>query len=310
LSHHTLPPEELVVALVAAVGDDDEMVELWASVLWRLEEQGDATQYLAQQSAPAPQVSAVAAVRQYSGGALAQAVQKRRNQNSWTGLHRGFQKGLRATGFGAKLGQWKVPLTVSAAIFVVVVGVSWAVASRSGPADHAQPRSNPCCAAGSPGGSSASGQPAAEPASSGMPVELPVPTSSTKPTQSPAPRTSPPRNSPSPTQTQTQLAPDLNGSATATCADDGTNWVVELSVTATLTNGSGNSPQGQAGKPGNLQGFSMTGSGTTFSGQATVNVGPRTDPPPSGSLEWRVTVTVPGTGMVSDGDSKSYTCGA
>lgn len=311
LSHNTLPPEELVVALVAAVGDDDEMVELWASVLWRLEEEADATQYMAPHSAPPPlvPVSAVAAARQYSGGALAQAVQKRRNQNSWTGLHRGFQKGLRATGFGAKLGHWKAPLAVSATIFVLVVGVSWALASRSSHDNNAQPRSNPCCVAGSAGGSSGSPQPAGELTPSGMALVPPVPTSSTKPTQSPTPKLSPPRNSPTPTQTQEQLTPTLTGSATASCTNNGTDWVVTLNVTATLTNGSGNSPQGQAGKPGNPQPFSLSGTGTTFSGQASITVGPNTDPPPSGNIDWQVTVTVPGTGMVSDNGSKSYSCG-
>ncbi|HZM80624.1 MAG TPA: hypothetical protein VFC19_33290 [Candidatus Limnocylindrales bacterium] len=319
LSHNTLPPEEVVVALVAAIGDDDEMVEQWASVLWRLEED-EAARYVAPLSAPPPSssvtgsvpVSSVTGSRQYSGGALAQAVQKRRNQNSWTGLHRSFQKGLRATGFGAKLGRGPVSVAIGATLFVLVAGVAWGiVGGRSGDGGNAEPRSNPCCVAESSAGTEASAGPEFEASPNGMPMMMPLPGGSTKPTTSPTPKASPTRNSPTPTRTQTQLNPDLNGSGSASaCRDNGNDWVVDLTVTATLTGAQeGNDPQGRGGKSGDLQNVTLSGTGTTsFNGQLTgITVGPH-DAAASGSLQWSVTVTVPGAGPVSDNGTASYTC--
>jgi len=324
LRHNTLPPEEVVVALVAAVGDDDEMVELWASVLWRLEEIEAATTmtphvtphvtpHMAPHSAPprARPVSSVAGSRRYSGGSLAQAVQRRQNQNSWTGLHRGFQKGLRAKGFGSTLGRWTVPVAIGATIFVIVAGVAWAVA-RGGDEEHvAEPRSNPCCI-GESGEATPSAGPEEEISPSAMTMVLPLPSSSTKASPTPKPSTAPPRNSPSPTQTQTQLNPSLSGSATGTCGRSGSNRVVDLTVTAVLTGApAGNNPQGQAGKPGDpQQPFTLSGSGgISFSGQVSITVGPDTEPA-TGSIQWSVTVTVPGAGPVQASGSEPYSCSA
>lgn len=144
-----------------------------------------------------------------------------------------------------------------------------------------------------------------------MTVALPLPSASTKASPTPKASTASPRNSPSPTRTQTQN-PVLTGSANASCSDDGADWVVTVSVTAALTGASaGTDPQGQAGKPGELQTFAMSGGGgTSFSGQRPVTIAPNTDPAPSGSLQWRVTVTVPGTGPKEVSGSVPYTCGA
>ena len=315
LSHHTLPPEEVVVALVAAIGDDDDMVELWASVLWRLEESETAVSRMAPLSAPPPVSSmtgaaSVAAVRQYSGGALADAIHKRRHQNSWTGLHRSFKKGLRATGFGSKYGRWPVPAAIGVTVFILVAGVAWAMASGGDGEKTAQQRSNPCCKAGAEGGARASGVPEGQVSPSGLPMVIPVPSTSTKPTNSPTPRQSP-RNSPTPTQTQTQLNPSLDGNGNATCADSSGNWVVTLSVTAVLTGApSGNNPQGRAGKPGDPRPFTLNGDGTTsFTGQATITIGASAEPA-SGSVEWNVSVTVTGAGSVPDSGTATYSCSA
>ena len=120
---------------------------------------------------------------------------------------------------------------------------------------------------------------------------------------------SPPRNSPTPTQTQAQLNPQLSGSASASCRDNGTEWVVELSVTATLTGApQGDNPQGQAGKSDNLKPFTVNGGGTTsFSGQASVSVG-ASGTNATGTLQWNVTVTVPGAGPEQDSGTESYNC--
>jgi len=314
LSHNTLPPEEVVVALVAAIGDDDEMVELWASVLWRLEELEAAT-ITAPHSAPmmppmpppmAP-VSSVTGSRHYTGSALEQAVQKRRNKDSWTGLHRSFQKGLRATGFGSKIGRWPAPVAIGVAFLIFVGGVGWALMGGGPDGDKAtEPRANPCCVAGS-GGPGASASPEGEASPSEMPVVIPFPSGSTKP--SPTPKPSPTRNSPTPTQTQTQLNPQLSGSANGECGDNGTDRYVDLSVTANLTGApAGNNPQGQAGKPGDLQPLNTSGGPTSFRGTIRVVVG-ALPAAATGSIDWNVTVTVDGVPEpVRASGSRNYDC--
>jgi hypothetical protein len=138
---------------------------------------------------------------------------------------------------------------------------------------------------------------------------MPLPSASTKP--SPTPRPSPPRNSPSPTQTQTQQQPQLTGNASSTCMNNGTDWLVNLSVTALLTGAtSGNNPQGRAGKPGDLQSFTLNGDGSaSFSGSASINVG-SSGGLVTGSIDWSVTVIVQGAGSVTDSGTEAYSCGA
>jgi hypothetical protein len=312
LSHRTLPPEEVVVALVAAIGDDDDMVELWASVLWRIEE-GETAQFMAPLSAPPPPSpatgeEAVGAARQYSGGALAQAIHKRRDKDSWTGLHRGFKKGLRATGFGAKYGRWPLPAAIGATVLILIVGAAWAMTGGDDGEKTAVPPPSPCCITDP----SASADPEALVLPSDLPSDLPFPTASTRPTSSPNPRQPlPPGMIPTPTETQTQLNPDLNSNGSkGACVDDGANWVITLSVTATLTGApQGDSPQGLAGKQDDLRPFNVNGGGTTsFHGQMTITLGPNGETA-SGTVAWSLTVTVPGFGPVSDGGSEGYSCG-
>lgn len=86
-------------------------------------------------------------------------------------------------------------------------------------------------------------------------------------------------------------------------------WFVDITVTTTLTGApSGTDPQGQAVYSGTSYPLSLSGSGgTSFTGQARIDAGPDTAPV-SGTIQWSVTVTVPG-GSVNANGTESFSCG-
>jgi hypothetical protein len=69
----------------------------------------------------------------------------------------------------------------------------------------------------------------------------------------------------------------------------------------------GLAPQGQAGLSGSMQGFSLSGGGSSYSGSATVSVGPSSSPN-VGTVQWVVTMSVPGGRTARDESFEGYSC--
>jgi hypothetical protein len=139
---------------------------------------------------------------------------------------------------------------------------------------------------------------------------LPLPSGSTKASPTPRVTTTPSRNTPAPTQTQPQQVPRLNGEGSvSSCDGSGADWVVTLSVTATLTGASsGNNPQGLGGRTGQLRNLEFNGDGgTEFSASTQITIGPSSEAA-TGDLQWNVTVTVPGHPAVEDSGTVQYNC--
>lgn len=271
-----------------------------------------------------------AAPRRYSDGALAHAVQTRRNQNSWTGVHRRprddeggdeeyeGRRTLRSKHVAPRAGwhaRWSSPVLLGVAIFSIIAVTAWIVAASGGD-DPAEP---PAAAAEQPGDQAQPQPSTVVPQELALPsmMPLPVPSVSTKTVANPSPArtTAAAPAPPSPAQSQAPPPnPQLNGSGTANCAPDGENWIVTVSVSANLTGApsGGTGGQGEATGGGSTKTFNLGGSGTSFNGGTTFDVGddaPGT-PPSGGSVAWEVTVTVAGFGSVEDGGSASYTCTA
>jgi hypothetical protein len=316
LRGNALPGEELLVQLLWAVGCDDETVELWLWARERLAAEGspfDPTEVLW-----VPDEST-----KYAEGSLAQAIEERRDQGGWRGLHRHAitdggdakyaPKRLRSKGSdraAAGRSDWSSRALIGLVGVGVVALAAGAFAALSGGDEVASPPAAgaPVCCPESP--SPGSQTPTATPESE-LPVGPPLPSTGTKPTISTTPRPSATTRGPQPsTTTQAPPAPRLTGSGNATCASQSGTWVVTVVLTANLTDAaSGTDPQGRAGQGGSMNSFALTGTGTSFSGQTTVEAGPdsaRVD----GTIEWSVTVTVPGVGNVGDNGSKSFTCGS
>ncbi len=338
LREGTLPSEQLLLSLLWAVGCDDATVQLWVSAREGLAAGGhahfDDAQFEATQHDWVPREA-----NTYSEGTLAHAVKERRDQSGWRGLHRrafpgdgdakrstkhsakqtpGKQapaKRARAAGKRARVtGKQRVDWSSRMMIALVAAGVlafgGGIVAVLSGGGGAAAPPGaagdpQACC----PGSGVTASQTPTDPLAST--TELPTPgTTTTKTTQTATPRPSTTTRgpSPSPTQTQTQTdPPKLAGSGNWACAGiaEGRR-IVMVSLSATLSNASsGTDPQGQAGGGAS---FGLSGSGTTsFSGQKSVDVGAEADPP-TGTISWSVTVTVAGTGDVSDSGSVGFNC--
>lgn len=318
LRGNTLPSEELLVPLLWAIGCDDETVEVWVWVRGRLAAANA-------QFDPAEIYWVPDEPKSYSEGALAHAVKERRNQSGWRGLHRraipddGDAKHapehVRSHGFLLAIG-WGTGWSSRAITLLVIAGVvtlaaGFAVALIGGDEVAAPPREG----RGGQGCCPASPAPGAETPAATLqallPSGAPTPSVSTKPA-SPTPRltatTQKPGPNPTPTQTQTQT-PRLTGSGSTTCAGPVDRWLVDLSVTATLTGApSGTDPQGRAGQGGSLNPFPVSATGgTSFTGHASIDVGPNTAPA-QGTIHWSVTVTVPGGGTVEANGNESYSC--
>jgi hypothetical protein len=304
LRGNTLPSEELLVQVLWAVGCDDQTVGLW---VWARSNLAAAQAHFD----PTDVFWVPDEAQKYSDGALAEAVQERGDQGGWRGLHRHAvpdggdtkytPKRLR-TKDSSPSTSWAMISLVAAGVLALAAGAVAAFSDGDEVASPPQPGQT-CCAR--PGSQTPPATQATDTATT-----TPDPNTSTRPVVNPTPRpsTTTPGTSPTPTQTQAQN-PRLTASGNATCTDQGGMWVVTVTVDATLTEAaSGSNPEGRAGLTGGAMGpFSVSGSGTDFSGQATIEVGPSTEPA-SGSVKWTVTVTVPPGATVGDEGEESFSC--
>jgi hypothetical protein len=56
-----------------------------------------------------------------------------------------------------------------------------------------------------------------------------------------------------------------------------------------------------------MQGFSLSGDGSSYSGSTTVSVGPSSSPN-AGTVQWAVTMSVPGGRIARDESFEGYSC--
>lgn len=110
-----------------------------------------------------------------------------------------------------------------------------------------------------------------------------------------------------PTQPRTYNT-QLSGSGSTTCTNDGGQWRVRILVNVSVSDPPPSLiPQGQAGLSGSMQGFSLSGGGNSYSGSATVLVGPSSSPN-VGTVQWVVTMSVPGGRTARDEAFEGYSC--
>ncbi len=215
-----------------------------------------------------------------------------------------------------------LPVAVGLSALLGVTAVGWMVIGGGGggqvPGDNAAAAPAPARS----GGATASGE--------GLPGETPVvvPGSSVPPTgpsgqpttQGPQPGVDPttqgpqsgaqpttqgPKPSSSPARTYNTA---LSGTGGTTCSREGGQWRVRISVNVTVSDPPpGVSPRGQGGPSGSMQSFSLSGGGSSFSGSTTVAVGPDSSPN-VGTVQWVVTMTVPGGQTVRDENYEGYSC--
>lgn len=161
----------------------------------------------------------------------------------------------------------------------------------------------------------------------GLPSEVPVvvPGGSVTPptgpsgqpiTQGPQPGAQPTMQGPQPGAQPTTQGPQpartyntaLSGTGGTTCSREGGQWRVRISVAVTVSDPPpGVSPLGQGGPSGSMQSFSLSGGGSSFGGSTTVAVGPDSSPN-VGTVQWVVTMTVPGGQTVRDENYEGYSC--
>jgi hypothetical protein len=112
---------------------------------------------------------------------------------------------------------------------------------------------------------------------------------------------------PAPTQTRTYNT-QLSGSGSTVCTNEGGQWRVRILVNVSVSDPPpGLVPQGQAGLSGSMQGFSLSGGGASYSGSTTVSVGPSSSPN-VGTVQWLVTMSVPGGRIARDESFEGYSC--
>jgi hypothetical protein len=117
-------------------------------------------------------------------------------------------------------------------------------------------------------------------------------------TQGPPPITTPPGS----------YNTQLTGTGSTICTNEGGQWRVRILVNVSVSDPPpGLIPQGQAGLSGSMQGFSLSGGGFSYSGSATVSVGPSSSPN-VGTVQWVVTMSVPGGRTARDESFEGYSC--
>jgi hypothetical protein len=123
------------------------------------------------------------------------------------------------------------------------------------------------------------------------------------------PGTQPITHGPKPMPTQPgSYNTQLTGSGSTTCANDGGQWRVRILVSVTVSDPPpGLVPQGQVGLSGSMQGFSLSGGGTSYSGSASVLVGPSSSPS-AGTVQWLVTMSAPDGWTARDESFEGYSC--
>ncbi len=123
------------------------------------------------------------------------------------------------------------------------------------------------------------------------------------------PGTQPTTHGPKPTPTQPgSYNTQLKGSGSTSCSNDNGQWRVRVLVSVTVTDPPpGLVPQGQVGISGSMQGFSLSGGGTSYSGSASVLVGPSSSPS-VGTVQWLVTMSTPDGWTVREESFEGYSC--
>lgn len=219
-----------------------------------------------------------------------------------------------------------LPVAVGLSALLGVTVVGWMViggggggGGGQGPGGNAAAAPPPASSAGAttPGEGLPSEAPVVVPGSSGSPPTGP---SGQPTTQGPQPGAQPTTQGPQPGAQPTTQGPKpsnspartyntaLSGTGGTTCSREGGQWRVRISVAVTVSDPPpGVSPRGQGGPSGSMQSFSLSGGGSSFSGSTTVAVGPDSSPN-VGTVQWVVTMTVPGGQTVRDENYEGYSC--
>jgi hypothetical protein len=216
--------------------------------------------------------------------------------------------------------KWPLPVAVGLSVLLVILAGAWMAFGGSGGG-----KVPPAVAGGPPGStqnqtstaSETTGVPGSPTATDGVqptfgPEVLPgtggnpPPVNPNNPNPNPQPTTQGP---PQPTQTQPgNYNTQLSGTGSTVCTNEGGQWRVRILVSVTVSDPPpGLVPQGQAGLSGSMQGFSLSGSGSSYSGSATVSVGPSSSPS-VGTVQWLVTMSVPGGRTARDESMEGYSC--
>ncbi|WP_117209209.1 hypothetical protein [Allorhizocola rhizosphaerae] len=214
--------------------------------------------------------------------------------------------------------RWPLPVAVGLSVMLVVSVVSWMAfggdddgkllpdAAGSRPGGTHNPTRTGSGTTGGPGsptvgeGGLPSGAPEVIPGTSAKPPANPeIP--------NPPPTTQGPGPDPVPTQTRT-YGTQLSGTGSTSCTAEGGQWRVRILVNVTVSDPPpGLAPQGQAGLSGSMQGFSLSGGGTSYSGSTTISVGSSSSPN-VGTVQWVVTMSVPGGRTARDESFEGYSC--
>ncbi len=224
----------------------------------------------------------------------------------------------RSIGRGDQRAKWPVPVAVGLSVMLVVSVVAWMVIGGNGEAPANTAGTQPGTTQNKPGtGGSTTGGPASPIATDGgqpSGAAVVVPGTTANPPgypnppnpPNPQPTTEGPQQ-PVPTQTRTYTT-QLTGTGSTVCTAEGGQWRVRIIVNVTVSDPPpGLTPQGQAGLSGSMQGFSLSGGGSSYSGSATVSVGPSTSPN-VGTVQWVVTISVPGGRIARDESFEGYSC--
>jgi hypothetical protein len=224
----------------------------------------------------------------------------------------------RSLGRDDRNARWPLPVAIGLAVVLAGSVVAWMAIGGSG--GEAPPN-----VAGAPPGSTQNkagtvsqttgGSPSPTAGDGGMPSGAPeVPPGTdgnppVNPNNPNNPNPQPTTQGPQPTSTQPRsYNTQLNGTGSTTCTSEGGQWRVRILVNVTVTDPPpGLNPQGQAGLSGSMQGFSLSGSGTSYSGSTTVSVGPSSSTN-VGTVQWVVTMSVPGGRIARDESFEGYSC--
>lgn len=139
----------------------------------------------------------------------------------------------------------------------------------------------------------------------------PIPSATARPssTRKPTPPTSPRPTKASTKPTTTTPKPSISVYARGKCVwQEGHGWTIAVSVT--VTNGSGTSATGTHGYDSHVGGsgtYSLSGSGTSFSGELPPNLGDNPELTDS-VVSWSVTVRLSGGGTLTKSGSVSNPC--
>ena len=124
------------------------------------------------------------------------------------------------------------------------------------------------------------------------------------------PNPQPTTQGPPPTTTQPggTYNTQLTGTGSTTCTNESGQWRVRILVNVAVSDPPpGLRPQGQGGLSGSMQGFSLSGGGTSYSGSVTISVGPSSSPN-VGTVQWLVTMSVPGGRTARDESFEGFSC--